>query len=160
MIKIFILLILCSLTLAHFESINLKDKVPYIVDGDSISVQMRIVGMDAPEIGQKCQKTKNNKIIDCGFLAKYYLRKILQDSSNDLIIEYIGVDKYNRILVRAYNGKDDIAKLMVEAGIAYSYGKKYKLVEQEARQQKLGFWNFFKPPIKPYKWRRFNRKNP
>ena len=46
-----------------------SDRSFYVVDGDSISLQMRLAGIDTPEIKQKCRQHKN-KIIDCGRLSK------------------------------------------------------------------------------------------
>ena len=46
-----------------------SDRSLYIVDGDSISLQMRLAGIDTPEIKQKCRQHKN-QIIDCGRLSK------------------------------------------------------------------------------------------
>lgn len=45
-----------------------SDRSLYIVNGDSISLQMRIADIDTPEIKQKCRQ--HNKIIDCGRLIQ------------------------------------------------------------------------------------------
>ena len=134
-----------------------SEKTLYIVDGDSISVQMRIKGIDTPEIKQKCRKTKL-QIVDCGRLAKGYLKKILKNLPGELLIESISIDHYNRILVKVYKGNVDIGKLMVEAGMAFSYKDAYRQEEDLAKAEKLGFWGFYTPPIQPYKWRKINRR--
>jgi endonuclease YncB( thermonuclease family) len=117
---------------------------------------MRIAGIDTPEIKQKCRKTKF-KTIDCGRLAKDYLKQVLQNLPDELLIEPIGIDHYNRILVKVYKGNIDIGKLMVEAGMAFSYKDTYRQEEDLAKAENLGFWGFYTPPIEPYKWRKINR---
>jgi endonuclease YncB( thermonuclease family) len=50
----------------------------YIVDGDSVSLQMRLTGIDTPEITQTCEKTQH-QTIDCGQLSKRYLQRLLRE---------------------------------------------------------------------------------
>ncbi|SFV80717.1 Thermonuclease family protein [hydrothermal vent metagenome] len=116
-------------------------------------MQMRIAGIDTPEIRQKCSKTQF-QVIDCGRLSKNYLKKTLQNLPGELSIEPVGIDYYNRILVRVYKGDVNVGKLMVEAGMAFSYKDTYRKEEELAKEDKLGFWDFYTPPIEPYKWRK------
>ncbi len=143
--------------IANLENFTLdSEKTLYIVDGDSISMQMRIAGIDTPEIRQKCRQ-KINKVIDCGRLAKDYLKQVLRDLPGKLSIEPVGIDHYNRILVKVFKGDTNIGRLLVEAGMAYSYKDTYKVEEEKARLGEVGFWSFYTPPIEPYKWRKLNR---
>ncbi|HIC40258.1 MAG TPA: thermonuclease family protein [Piscirickettsiaceae bacterium] len=153
--KLFALcLLLATNTLANIGNFTLgSEKTLYIVDGDSISMQMRIAGIDTPEIRQKCSKTQF-QVIDCGRLSKNYLKKTLQNLPGELSIEPVGIDYYNRILVRVYKGDVNVGKLMVEAGMAFSYKDTYRKEEELAKEDKLGFWDFYTPPIEPYKWRK------
>ena len=48
----------------------------------------------------------------------------------------------------------DRAKKMVKDGMSYSYDNTYKVEETYAQEKKLGFWNFFKPPVHPKIWRK------
>ena len=157
--KLFTLCLLLSINaLANIGSFTLdSEKTLYIVDGDSVSVQMRIAGIDTPEIKQKCRKIKF-QVVDCGRLAKDYLKQVLQNLPDELLIEPIGIDHYNRILVKVYKGDTDVGKLMVEAGMAFSYKDTYRQEEDLAKAEKLGFWGFYTPPIQPYKWRKMNRR--
>jgi len=98
------------------------------------------------------------KTIDCGRLAKNYLKQVLQDLPGELSIEPVGVDHYRRILVKVYKGDENVGKLMVEVGMAYSYKDAYRQEEKIAKAEKLGFWGFHTPPIEPYKWRKMNRR--
>ncbi|SFV82636.1 Thermonuclease family protein [hydrothermal vent metagenome] len=157
--KLFTLCLLLSINaLANIGNFTLNsEKTLYIVDGDSVSVQMRIAGIDTPEIKQKCRKIKF-QVVDCGRLAKDYLKQVLQNLPDELLIEPIGIDHYNRILVKVYKGDTDVGKLMVEAGMAFSYKDTYRQEEDLAKAEKLGFWGFYTPPIQPYKWRKMNRR--
>ena len=157
--KLFTLCLLLSINaLANIGNFTLNsEKTLYIVDGDSVSVQMRIAGIDTPEIKQKCRKIKF-QVVDCGRLAKDYLKQVLQNLPDELLIEPIGIDHYNRILVKVYKGDTDVGKLMVEAGMAFSYKDTYRQEEDLAKAEKLGFWDFHTPPIQPYKWRNINRR--
>ena len=147
----------------------------FIVDGDSVNInivlfldlaqapmeelsnktdlKMRIAGIDTPEIKQTCEM-EQGKLIDCGFLTKDYLQKLLESEPGDLIIKPIGVDYYQRILIRLFKGGTDIGKKMVEDGMSYSYDSTYKIEETYAKENRLGFWNFFKPPVNPKIWRK------
>ena len=110
----------------------------FIVDGDSVNInialfldlaqapieelgektdfKMRIAGIDSPEIKQTCE-IEQGKSIDCGFLTKDYLQKLLDNEPGDLVITPIGVDYYQSILIRLFKGKTDIGKKMVEEGM-------------------------------------------
>ena len=106
---------------------------------------------------KNAKKTKL-QIVDCGRLSKEYSKKVLKNLPGKLLIESISIDHYNRILVKVYKGNVDIAKLMVEAGMAFSYRGIYRQEEDLAKAEKLGFWGFYTPPIQPFKWRKINRR--
>ena len=114
---------------------------------------MRIAGIDTPEIKQTCE-IEEDQSIDCGVLTKDFLQKLLESEPGDLVIKPIGVDYYHRILIRLFKGEIDIGKKMVEDGMSYSYDRTYKIEETYAKENKLGFWNFFKPPVNPKIWRK------
>ena len=147
----------------------------FIVDGDSVNInvvlfldlaqapmeelsdktdlKMRIAGIDTPEIKQTCE-IEEGKSIDCGVLTKNYLQMLLENEPGNLVIRPIGVDYYHRILIRLFKGETDIGKKMVEEGMSYSYDSSYKIEETYAKENRLGFWNFFKPPVNPKIWRK------
>ncbi|MBC8494200.1 MAG: thermonuclease family protein [Candidatus Thioglobus sp.] len=142
---------------ANLESFSLNsERSLYIVDGDSVSLQMRIAGIDTPELGQKCRKS-SVQMVDCGRIAKNHLKRLLRSLPGQLTIEPLGVDHYQRVLVRVYKGGVNIGQLMVESGMAFSYKDTYKQAQDLAKAEQLGFWNYHTPPIEPYKWRKLNR---
>ena len=135
-----------------------NSKAIYIVDGDSISLSMRIKGIDTPEKHQKCRKNAT-EIINCGTIAKEYLRILLNNIEGELYIDTVGFGYYGRALVNVYKGEINIGKMMVEEGMAYAYGKEYKEFEDIARIGKVGFWGYYTPPLKPKLWRkRYGKK--
>jgi len=171
--KLFVFCLWFSLHSFIFAS---ESKQPlFIVDGDSVNInvvlfldlaqapmeelddktdlKMRIAGIDTPEIKQTCE-IEQGKSIDCGILTKDYLKNLLASESGDLVIKPIGVDYYHRILIRLFKGETDIGKKMVEEGMSYSYDNTYKIEETYAKENRLGFWNFFKPPVNPKIWRK------
>ncbi|BAS67425.1 thermonuclease family protein [Bathymodiolus septemdierum thioautotrophic gill symbiont] len=132
-----------------------SEKSLYIVDGDSISLQMRIANIDTPETRQTCQPTKD-KIIDCGRLSKDYMKTLLTKTPGKITITPIAIGHYKRVLVKIYKGDIDIAKTMVEEGMAFAFGDFYKQEEELAKSKKVGFWGFYQPPIMPRKYRKSN----
>ncbi len=130
-------------------------KEPKILPGNRSTVRLRIAGIDTPEIKQKCEIKKDEQI-DCGKLARQFLKELLENINGDLVIEPVGVDYYQRILIRLYKGEINIGKRMVQEGMAYSYDDTYIKDELVAREKKIGFWAFFSPPINPKLWRKNN----
>ena len=157
-----VLLFLLSISFSVFaqlDTIKMQNaKSIYIIDGDSISLSMRISGIDTPEKLQKCNKNPQQKI-NCGTIAKEYLRILLDNIDGELLIKPVTIGYYNRILVDVYKGGINIGKMMVSEGMAFAFGKKYKLQEQEAKLKKKGFWGYHTMPIQPKIWRkRYGRK--
>jgi endonuclease YncB( thermonuclease family) len=128
-------------------------KEPITLKGNKRNLKLRIAGIDTPEIKQTCEIVKDQSI-DCGTLATQFLKELLENVNGNLVIEPVGVDYYQRILVRLYKGKVNIGKRMVEQGMAYSYDDTYFKEELIAREKKLGFWAFYSPPINPKVWRK------
>lgn len=129
-------------------------KVVKVIDGDTIVVDIggknetvRLIGIDAPEIGggsskQKCFGKESEE------LAKKILSGVsvyleTDASQNDR-------DKYNRLLRYAImeNG-NNFNKQMISSGLAreytyktpYKYQKEFKNAENEARNAKKGLWS-------------------
>lgn len=125
----------------------------YVVDGDSLSLQMRIKGIDTPEKPQKCKKYPN-KVINCGLISQKYLSTLLNTITGKLHIEPVNIGYYGRVLVNVYKGGINIGELLVRDGMAFAYGKKYKAAEQFAKLHNKGFWGYYLKPINPKLWRK------
>jgi len=121
-----------------------------IIDGDSIEIsdtKIRLVGIDAPELDQECDKKGRNW--KCGQEAKSALSMFV---ANQVIsCESQGLDKYRRVLGNCSVRGRNLGKWMVTNGWAVSFGD-YSFDEAIARRNKFGIWQgSFE---KPQDWRR------
>ena len=142
--------------------------VPKIVDGDTVHInhkKIRLEGIDAPEIKQKCKKPylkissilnfTLNKEYNCGVLAKKELSKKIGNIEINCIS--LSKDRYKRYLGTCYKGTENLNKWMVNRGYAVAYkrySKKYLVDENYAKENNLGIWqgSF----LRPEKWRKLN----
>ena len=113
--------------------------IPRILDGDSIRIngeEVRLVGIDAPERRQMCQKGGRNWA--CGVVAAEALREYVAGRPVSCAVE--GVDKYDRLLGRCQSSiSRELNGWMVEQGWAVSFGD-YHAAEQRARAARRGIW--------------------
>lgn len=127
-----------------------------IVDGDSIAawcdgydVHIRLMGIDAPEIGQE----------PWGEQSKRQLATLLPDA---FLLNTHGEDVYHRTLGTVYADGHDINALMIEAGWAVAYDGKqtplhYREAEKYAKTAKLGVWSRAGDQQDPRRWRRYHQ---
>ena len=159
--------IIITLTLFFFQTLQASEIIglPKVVDGDTIhikSYKIRLEGIDAPEMKQKCKKPylqimffTFQKDYYCGQVSK---KKLIQKIGNKPVkCILLGKDRYKRYLAKCFKGTINLNRWMVRNGyaIAYrKYSKIYVLDENFAKEEKLGLWsgNF----IKPEKWRKLN----
>lgn len=115
-----------------------------VIDGDTIKIDginIRLFGIDAPELKQKCKDNKNIEW-DCGKCAKAFLQGMLAIS--EVKCEAKGNDKYKRTVAICFVNGTDLNKEIVKAGygIAYKqYSKKYAAEEVLAKTYKRGIWS-------------------
>ena len=159
--------IIIILTLFFFQTIQASEIIgfPKIVDGDSIhikSYKIRLEGIDAPEMKQKCKKPylqimffTFQKDYYCGQVSK---KKLLQKIGNKSVkCILLGKDRYKRYLAKCFKGTINLNRWMVRNGFAIAYrkySKLYILDENLAKEEKLGLWGG--TFIKPEKWRKLN----
>ena len=141
---------------------------PNIIDGDTIRIEnykIRLEGIDAPEMKQKCKKEKFKISLIIGF--SFYEDYNCGAVSKENLVEKIGSskikcvstsqDRYKRYLATCFTDKINLNKWMVRNGhaLAYKrYSKKYVLDEEFAKENKLGLWKG--KFINPEKWRKLN----
>jgi endonuclease YncB( thermonuclease family) len=102
-------------------------KVIKVIDGDTIKIwhdkvpehlretNVRLAGIDTPEIRGKCDKEK-----ELAQEAKKYIEDTL-NSSHNVKFNVISRDKYGRYLVVVYADDININKALIEKGLAYEY---------------------------------------
>lgn len=137
-----------------------------VIDGDTLYInsnKIRLFGIDAPEINQKCKKTYLSVFI-FNFQKEYYCGKYVTDKlkyflkNNEIRCETNSKDKYKRYLAICYLKNKDINSWLVKNGLAIAYrrySKKYLSDESFAKKNLLGIWvGKFK---EPEKWRKENK---
>ena len=142
--------------------------IPKIVDGDTVYInnyKIRLEGIDAPEMKQKCkkEKLKISSIIGYTFYEDYYCGKHskanLEAKVKGSSIKCISFtkDRYKRYLAKCFKGKINLNRWMVRNGhaVAYRrYSKEYIPDEDFAKENKLGLWQG--KFLNPEKWRKLN----
>jgi len=124
-----------------------------VIDGDTFTAKLqgvvmkfRLQGVDAPEHDQPY-----------GSIATATLREITQ--GQQLVLVFEDVDKYGRIVVQAWVGNLDVNAEMVRRGAAWfesewSDDNRLALIEDEARDGKVGLWALPGPHVEPWVWRK------
>ena len=160
---VILFLILTSNTIAE-EIIG----IPKIVDGDTVHIneyKIRLEGIDAPEIRQKCkkEKLKISSIIGFTFYKNYSCGEVSKENL-ELKIDRSKIkcisstkDRYKRYLAKCFKNRINLNRWMVRNGhaVAYRrYSKEYVSDEDFAKKNKLGLWQG--KFLNPEKWRKHN----
>ena len=151
-----LLAVLLLVAPVHAEMIS---GVAKVTDGDTIRIaneRIRLHGIDAPEMQQKCG-TETGELYQCGQTASEKLREAIGNQPVDC--QFFERDRYNRIIGTCFNatGKN-IQSWMVEGGWAVAYRRystRYVKEENAAREAKRGIWRGMF--AMPWSWRRQNR---
>jgi endonuclease YncB( thermonuclease family) len=129
-----------------------------IIDADTIEIhgeRIRLVGVDAPESGQKCLSAQS-KFVRCGAEAANALDTWI--NRNPVSCDIEGKDRYGRSLGECSVRGQSMQEWLVTNGyaLAYrSYSKAYVPAELKARTAKTGVWagKF----VAPWDWRKGKR---
>ncbi len=122
------------------------------VDGDTLAsdrMRYRLLGIDAPELRQTCGGSEGEWA--CGQAARAFLSDTLKRGTVKCVSNK--KDKYARYLSRCTVDGEDVAGLVVAAGLAVT--TEYFLYAEEldrAREQKIGLWSG--AFAQPRDWRR------
>lgn len=123
------------------------------IDGDTLELagrRVRLVGIDAPELGQVCGETL--RPVRCGADAREELRRLVAGDGVECRVS--GRDRWARDLATCRAGESDLGAAMVRAGHAVAAGR-YAAEEREAREARLGIWAG--PFELPSVWRQAHR---
>ena len=136
-----ILFIMPNLCSANEQIIEFTGSPQNVVDGDSLqhnNLQIRLLGIDAPEYNQQC-KDNNNKLYNCGQQSKQFLIDLINNKTITCTIH--SKDKFKRDLCTCYIENTDIASTLVENGQSIAYiNSSYTPKELEAKKLKKGLW--------------------
>jgi endonuclease YncB( thermonuclease family) len=115
-----------------------------VIDGDSLrngSEQIRLVGIDAPELRQTCRDVQGREW-SCGRAAKARLAELV--AQGDVACSPRGRDRYGRTLaVCSAHNVPDLGEVMVREGYAVNYAIDYggyPAAEREAQSARSGVW--------------------
>ncbi|MEZ5844158.1 MAG: thermonuclease family protein [Hyphomicrobiaceae bacterium] len=126
---------------------------PRVIDGDSLSIagrQVRLVGIDAPEGRQTCER--DGRAWRCGDAARDALAEM---AGAHVVCRGIEADQHGRLLGVCEAGGVDLNRRMVADGMAVAYGR-YQREEAEARRARRGIWaSRFE---QPRDWRRIHMR--
>ena len=133
-----------------------------ITDGDTIKIsnqKIRLFGIDAPEMKQKCKKP----FISISFLTLNKAKELLITNklkkkifNKEISCVVTNKDRYGRFIGECFYKNMNINSWMVQNGYALAYlkySKKFQNQELIAKKNKLGIWQF----EKPWDWRKKNR---
>ena len=146
-------------------SLGYEFKVIKVFDGDSILVSdmnltlsVRLVGIDAPELGYKAKKGQ-----PFSRQSKNYLEKRI--NNRKIRLKLYGTDQYNRQLAEVFVDGQNINLEIIKKGLAEVYrGRKpeklnnkiYLKSEAIAKKAKKGIWQLGKTYKSPKQWRKDN----
>lgn len=111
----------------------------HVADGDSVAIagtRLRLVGIDAPELAQDCER--DGRAYPCGTAAKAHLEALIAGRPLDCVWDRR--DKYGRGLARCRAGSTDLGATMVRDGWAVAYLGGFEAEEAEARRAGRGLW--------------------
>lgn len=132
----------------------------HVHDGDTLTVagvKIRLFGIDAPEMDQTCE-LPDGSAWACGRWSRDEVRRVLK--GRDLRCVKRVYDKYGRMVARCYLGEQDLARMLVQAGIVFSYAsfsRDYIVDEKAAAVAGRGLWRAKVVP--PAEFRRQKREN-
>lgn len=126
-----------------------------VIDGDTLQIngqRVRLLGLDAPEVGQLCTKM-TGEVFDCGAKSAYELETFI--GKRGLNCRGKKYDSYGRLLASCTVEGQDLGQFLVLRGWAVTYGDsayRYTSDERMAKAERAGLWaTYFDMP---WLWRR------
>lgn len=144
-------MMICLFVAVSLYANSITCKVVNVSDGDTVTVlcdkndqiKLRLFGIDAPEkkqaYGQKSKQALSSMI-----------------AAQEVQIVTHGHDRYSRTIATIFLNDVDINAEQVKNGMAWAYvkySKKYVLLEEAARKERVGLWND-NNPTPPWEWRK------
>ena len=155
----FVVTVLCLAVTVEFANAKVRQFIgfPEVIDGDTVQfadVKLQMEGIDAPQTDQLCFDHAGKRW-KCGVAAREYLKQ--QADNKSWKCDVVKKNLYGRLLARCRAGDEDIARQMVQAGLALASttGSAMYLEDEEvARTAEAGLWaGAF---VTPLDWRQHN----
>jgi endonuclease YncB( thermonuclease family) len=130
--------------------VRVKDGDSLVVKVQGVAMDIRLAGIDAPELGQPYGRD-----------AKQTLASLA--AGKQLVIKPLDTDRYGRTVADVWNGEMQLNTEMVRRGGAWFYSEFARNaglydIEQEARNAKRGLWALpLSSRIEPWVWRERHR---
>ena len=166
----FRILILVTFLVLPFASTSFSGtfKVVRVYDGDSfkavghdIEINVRLVGIDAPERARRNGGASQPFCEESGrFLTSLILHKIVD-------VQGHGCDRYNRVLAVVYIRDLNVNIEILRVGLAETYRGRvpkslnlapFRHMEKQAKEGAHGMWRLGDNYVSPLVWRKKNRK--
>lgn len=137
-----ICLVLTFILILFIKNISISYEIRYVasvIDGDTFvdekGEKIRLIGINAPEIGEKCYEESKEKLKE--MIEKKYV-KIVYDVKKK--------DKYNRTLAYVFINDLNVNLIMIKEGYAIVYSdnintkflREFYLAEKYAKENKIG----------------------
>lgn len=155
---IFSSLVLFAVSFANGAATETVQGYATVIDGDTLEIADQVVrlhGIDAPEMGQRCGR-RGGGDVRCGVLAANALNEL---TSGDMVTcRGEERDDYGRLIGNCWTGALDLNEAMVRAGWALAfvrYSEEFVGEERQARQQRIGIFAFFYEPPWDFRARRW-----
>jgi endonuclease YncB( thermonuclease family) len=140
------------------SSANVLAGTASVIDADTIDIgekRIRLVGVDAPESGQKCLDA-SSQLVRCGSISANALDQWI--NRNPVSCDIEGKDRYQRNLGKCSVRGQSMQDWLVRNGyaVAYrAYSTEFVEAELAARDAKAGMWagEF----VMPWDWRKGQR---
>ena len=145
----------CAVAVLCLLLASADDAMVRVIDGDTLVIagtRHRLIGIDAPEARQTCQKANLWK---CGEAATQALQDIIAAKGGRVTCNSDKQDRYGRNLSLCFVGGVNLNAWMVRNGWAVAYRKydrRFIGEENMARKQRLGLWS--SSFVMPWVWRK------
>ena len=109
-----------------------------VIDGDGLKigpVAIRLHGIDAPELGQRCAKAGGGTWA-CDEAAAERLEALV--GTGEVVCDPLDRDGYGRVVARCHAGGDDVARVLASEGLAWAFFRfsdDYTTEEEAARRR-------------------------
>jgi endonuclease YncB( thermonuclease family) len=130
-----------------------------VIDGDTLdvgAVRVRLLGVDAPELGQRCASGRGDGAWTCGARAAERLSALVDGAP--VSCDPMGRDGYGRTLAVCRVRGEDIGEALVREGLAWAfrrYSDNYAPAEDAARRARHGVWRAETMPPWAYREQRW-----